>query len=61
LDKPFDFEKKLAQLSDTSVETFLKSGSALYFRAGLHDRWAVLEEFHDYPYMLKPLIILVKK
>jgi tetratricopeptide (TPR) repeat protein len=60
LDKPFDFEKKLAQLSDMSIETFLKSGSSLYFRAGLHARWEVLEEFHDYPYMLKPLIILEK-
>ena len=61
LDEPFDFEKKLAEMSKMSIEAFLKSGSSLYFRAGLHARWEVLEEFYDYPYMLKRLIISVKK
>jgi hypothetical protein len=23
----------------------------------LHDRWAVLDEFNDYPHMLKPFVI----
>jgi tetratricopeptide (TPR) repeat protein len=61
LNEPFDFERQLAELSDISIETFLKSGSSKYFRAGLHDRWEVLEECHDYPHMLKPLTISVKK
>jgi tetratricopeptide (TPR) repeat protein len=59
LDKPFDFEKKLSELSEMSIETFLKSGSSLYFRAGLHARWEVLEEFHDYPDMLTPLEVKI--
>ena len=37
-----------------------RSGSALYLRAAMHDRWAVPEEFHDNSHMLKPLIILEK-
>jgi len=57
LHEPFDFEKKLATLSDISIETFLESGSSLYFRSGLQDRWDVLNEFNDYPHMLEPLVI----
>jgi hypothetical protein len=47
----------LANKSNIDLETFKKSGSSLYLRAGLQDRWKVLNEFHDYPYMLKPLNI----
>jgi hypothetical protein len=42
-----------------SIETFLKSGSSLYFRAGIDARWEVLEEFHDYPDMLTPLEVKI--
>jgi tetratricopeptide (TPR) repeat protein len=61
LNEPFDFEKKLAELSKDSLDIFLKSGPSLFFRASLHNRWEVLEEFNDYPHMLKPLTISVKK
>ena len=59
LDEPFYFEKKLAEMSEMSIESFLKSGSSLYFRMGLHARWEVLEEFHDYPDMLTPLEVKI--
>jgi hypothetical protein len=57
LDELFDFEEKLIQTSNSDPETFKKSGSYLYLRAGLRDRWNVLDEHNDYPHMLKPLQI----
>jgi hypothetical protein len=57
LDEPFGFQKQLAENLSQDLETITRSGHALYFRAALHDRWAVLNEFNDYPHMLKPLVI----
>ena len=57
LDELFDFEEKLIQTANSDPETFKKSGSYLYLRAGLRDRWNVLDEHNDYPHMLKPLKI----
>jgi len=57
LDEPFGFQEQLAENLSQDLETITRSGSALYFRAALHDRWAVLNEFNDYPHMLKPLSI----
>ena len=57
LDEPFGFQEQLAENLNQDLETITRSGSALYLRAALHDRWAVLNEFNDYPHMLKPLII----
>jgi tetratricopeptide (TPR) repeat protein len=57
LDEPFGFQEQLAENLNQDLETITRSGPALYFRAALHDRWAVLNEFNDYPYMLKPLSI----
>jgi tetratricopeptide (TPR) repeat protein len=57
LDQPFGFQEKLAENLSQDLETITRSGSALYLRAALHDRWAVLDEFNDYPQMLKPLVI----
>jgi len=57
LDELFGFEEKLIQTSNSDPETFKKSGSYLYLRAGLRDRWNVLDEHNDYPHMLKPLKI----
>ena len=57
LDEPFGFQAKLADNLNQELETITCSGPALYLRAALHDRWAVLNEFNDYPHMLKPLII----
>jgi hypothetical protein len=57
LDEPFGFQKQLAENLSQDLEAIMRSGSALYLRAALHDRWAVLDEFNDYPHMLKPLVI----
>jgi tetratricopeptide (TPR) repeat protein len=57
LDEPFGFQEKLGENLSQDLDTITRSGSALYFRAALHDRWAVLNEFNDYPHMLKPLVI----
>jgi hypothetical protein len=38
-------------------EQFMKSGSYLYLRSGLIERWNVLAEFNTYPNMIKPLKI----
>jgi tetratricopeptide (TPR) repeat protein len=61
LDQPFGFQETLAENLNQDLEAMMRSGSALYFRAALHDRWEVLNEFNDYPHMLKPLTISVKK
>jgi len=55
LDEPFGFQEKLAKNLNRDLEMITRSGSALYLRAALHDRWSVLAEFHDYPHMLTPL------
>jgi tetratricopeptide (TPR) repeat protein len=57
LDQPFGFQEKLAENLNQDLEAIMRSGSALYFRGALHARWAVLDEFNDYPHMLKPLTI----
>jgi len=56
-DEPFGFQEQLAENLSQDIETITRSGSALYLRAALHDRWSVLNEFNDYPHMLKPLSI----
>jgi tetratricopeptide (TPR) repeat protein len=61
LDEPFGFQEQLAENLSQDLETITRSGPALYLRAALHDRWAVVNEFNDYPHMLKPLTISVKK
>ena len=50
-------QEKLAENLNQDLEAITRSGPALYLRAALHDRWAVLNEFNDYPHMLKPLVI----
>ena len=57
LDEPFGFQEQLAENLNQDLEAIIRSGPALYLRAALHDRWAVLNEFNDYPHMLKPLVI----
>ena len=55
LDKPFDFEKSLYNRKKIKKEQFMQSGSYLYFRSGLIERWNTLNEFHNYPNIIKPL------
>ena len=55
LDQLFDFEKALIDRTKTELNQFLASGSYLYFRSGLIERWEILNEFGTYPNMIKPL------
>jgi hypothetical protein len=57
LDEMFGFEKTIAERTQVDAEQFIKSGSYLYLRSGLIDRWHVLSQFHTYPNMIKPLNI----
>ena len=57
IDKMFDFEKKIAQKTEMHTEKFMKSGSYLYLRSGMIERWNILNEFNTYPHMLSRLII----
>ena len=57
LDEIFGFEKAIAERKQLDAEQLIKSGSYLYFRSGLINRWNVLFKFHTYPNMIKPLNI----
>ena len=60
LNDMFDFELKIAQKAQLNPLSLKKSGPYLSFRTGLKNRWQVLNEFNDYPYMLTPLKIKTK-
>ena len=55
LDEMFGFEKIISERTQVDAEQFMKSGSYLYFRSSLIERWNVLAEFHTYPNMIEPL------
>jgi tetratricopeptide (TPR) repeat protein len=57
IDDMLDFEKVMAECLNTDHEQFKRQGSYQLFRAGLIDRWNVLDELGDYPHMLTPLSI----
>ncbi len=57
LDQMFDFEKKIVMETKADAEQFAKSGSYLYLRSGMIERWNTLNEFHTYPNMIRPLKI----
>ena len=57
LDQMFDFERAILERTHMDKEQFMKSGSFLYLRSGMIERWNTLNEFQTYPNMLKPLII----
>ena len=57
LNEMFDFEKKIAEQTKISPEKFIKSGSYLYLRSGMIERWNTLNKFNTYPNMLTPLKI----
>ena len=57
LDHMFDFEKTIVDRTGADPEQFTKSGSYLYLRSGLIERWDVLNEHHTYLNMIKPLEI----
>ena len=57
LDQIFDFERKIVTETHADIEKFMKSGSYLYLRSGMIERWNTLNTFHTYPNMLTPLKI----
>jgi hypothetical protein len=57
IDEMFDFEKKFVAETEADPELFMKSGSYLYLRSGLVERWNTLSKFGTYPNMIIPLII----
>jgi hypothetical protein len=57
LDEMFGFEKMMAERTQLNAEQFMKSGSYLYLRSGLIERWNVLAKFYTYPNMIRPLNI----
>jgi tetratricopeptide (TPR) repeat protein len=57
LDDMLDFEKTIAKRSNIDPALFKRSGSYQLLRAGLVDRWQVLDEIGDYPFILEPLPI----
>ena len=57
IDEMFDFEKKITEQMQISYEKLVNSGSYLYLRSGLVERWNTLNEFHTYPNMVRPLKI----
>ena len=51
----FDFEKSIVERTQANPEQFMESGSYLYLRAGLIERWNTLNKFGTYPNMITPL------
>ena len=57
IDDMLDFEKTMADRSKIDHASFKRNGAYQLFRAGLVDRWDVLDELEDYPHILQPLFI----
>ena len=57
LDQMFDFEKTIIKRTEVDAEQLMKSGSYLYLRSGLIERWNTLNKFGTYPNMIRPLVI----
>jgi hypothetical protein len=55
LDQMFDFEKTMAKREKINPVQFADSGSYLYLRSGLIERWNTLNKFHTYPNMIRQL------
>ena len=55
LEEMFDFEKTIVEQTGIDPVKFKQSGSFLYFRSNLIERWNTLNEFHTYPNMINPL------
>ena len=57
IDEMFDFEKKIVAQTEADLGLFMNSGSYLYLRSGLVERWNTLSKFGTYPNMINPLKI----
>ena len=53
----FDFEKTIVQETNGDTEQFMRSGSFLFLRAGLLERWNTLNAFGSYRNLIQPLRI----
>ena len=53
----FLFNEKIIEKIKGSAENFMQSGSYLYLRSGMIERWNTLNKFSTYPKMLTPLKI----
>ncbi len=53
----FDFENRIVQETQADPEQFVRTGTYLYLRSVLLERWTMLNTLHTYPNMLKPLVI----
>ena len=57
IDQMFDFEQTIVEKTEANPEQFMNSGSFLYLRSGLIERWTTLSKFGTYPNMIEPLQI----
>jgi hypothetical protein len=57
IDEIFDFEKNIAEKMQMSFDKLISSGSYLYLRSGLIERWNTLTKYQTYPKMIEPLRI----
>ena len=57
IDEIFGFEKKIAAQRHMSCEKLIGSGSYLYLRSGLIERWNTLNKYQTYPNMINRLKI----
>ena len=57
LDGLFDFEKAIIAKTGADPELFMQSGSYLYLRSSLIERWDTLNKFGTYPNMISVLKI----
>ena len=57
LDSMFGFERTIIENTNADAGRFIKSGSYLYLRSGLIERWNTLNKFHTYPEMITPLLL----
>ena len=57
IDEMFDFEIKIAEKVQMSSDRLIGSGSYLYFRSVLVERWNTLNKYKTYPNMINPLKI----
>jgi hypothetical protein len=57
IDEMFDFEKDIAERMQMSFAKLIGSGSYMYLRSGLIERWNTLNKYQTYPNMIEPLKI----
>ena len=57
LDRLFDFEKVIIENTKSNKTNFMKSGSYLFFRSCLIERWNTLKKFGSYPNTINSLLI----